>query len=477
MKKKAFKMFKAVFFPLPFILGFIGLYFYDVKSFEMAIYSCIKMYTFGYAGDGVNVFIILARWLGPLATLSGVIMVFSAVRNKIRSYIMYKRGESVAVYGPSDERAAMLTLLGKRGINIDKKFIRARRYILLGNDKDNLSFYNQNRTALSDAEVYMRCCSVQAEAVNDVHLHVFCPEEAAARLFWKNRGVYELTRERGNSLKIVLIGSGELIEKVLESALIANIFSPDQHIEYHVFGNCDEFRAIHTSLDQISDPVVFHSEPWYQSTSLIEQSDLAIILEQDDQLALIEKLLLATKNCVFDVFAANRELISLIDDGRRLKLYDWKSETQKPELIFTDKLFENAKKINLKYASVYGGVEESPENLETEWKKLDPFTRHSNISAADYHSIRLKMLEADGLPADAEKLSPDVIERLSELEHIRWCRYHYLNNWTYGVPENGRTKDTAKRIHCDLLPYGELSDSEKDKDRDSVRLLLSIIVK
>ena len=112
-------------------------------------------------------------------------------------------------------------------------------------------------------------------------------------------------------------------------------------------------------------------------------------------------------------------------------------------------------------------------NLEQEWSRLDGFTRYSNVSAADYHEMRLRMLDTLGWPADGEKLSAAQLEYLAELEHIRWCRYHYLNNWRWGKPENGARKDPAKRIHADLIPYGELSDQEKQKDRDNIHVLLS----
>ena len=60
---------------------------------------------------------------------------------------------------------------------------------------------------------------------------------------------------------------------------------------------------------------------------------------------------------------------------------------------------------------------------------------------------------------------------LSELEHIRWCRYHYLNNWKFGIPENGKAKDPQNRIHSLLVPNNQLSEGEQEKDRENVRLL------
>ena len=144
------------------------------------------------------------------------------------------------------------------------------------------------------------------------------------------------------------------------------------------------------------------------------------------------------------------------------------------KLLFEDTLYERSKRINLRYAHLYQGTAETAENMEKEWGRLDPFTRYSNVSSADYHEIRLKLLEAQGLPCWAEELGPEDMELLAELEHIRWCRYHYLNNWRFGRPENGKAKDPVRRLHTLLIPYDELSEAEKEKDRENIRVLLSV---
>ena len=74
------------------------------------------------------------------------------------------------------------------------------------------------------------------------------------------------------------------------------------------------------------------------------------------------------------------------------------------------------------------------------------------------------------------KAEPDAsfMMELAELEHIRWNRYHYINNWRYGIPQNGKNKDSIKKIHKDLVPFSELTEAEKEKDVENIRVLLSI---
>ena len=63
----------------------------------------------------------------------------------------------------------------------------------------------------------------------------------------------------------------------------------------------------------------------------------------------------------------------------------------------------------------------------------------------------------------------------------RIFRCHFLSGGQYGRPrgaavrpENGKAKDLTQRIHILLYPYNELPEAEKEKDRENIRVLLSI---
>ena len=45
------------------------------------------------------------------------------------------------------------------------------------------------------------------------------------------------------------------------------------------------------------------------------------------------------------------------------------------------------------------------------------------------------------------------------MEHIRWCRFHYINHWVYG-PQ----KDEERKTHPLLVDFSDLPYSEKEKD-------------
>ena len=467
---------KLLVFCVPLLLGAGGLILVEGEPVLHSLFQCICMYTLNYQDPPPNLLVELARWTAPLATASGIFLAFAKVRQKLRSFVRYLRGNSVAVYGPAETRAALLTRLGRRGIDggEGQTVVRAQNCLLLGGEEENFSFYGRNREKLSTCTVYLQCSTLPAQSVSDPGLRLFCPEETAARLFWKQRCLYQTSVQCGHRMRLVFLGFGKLGEKLLTYALQNNIFDPSQHIEYHIFGDDAGFSAIHTGLASISDPVIFHGEPWYESLPLLQEAQMIAVLTQQEQPALIQQLLLSTTICTIDVFAAGEGELELLAGQGRLRLFRWKQEAWDPIHIFGDTLFDRAKRINLRYAHLYSGVPENEEAKEAEWKKLDGFTRYSNVSAADYHEVRLKMLAALGWPTDPDRISPEEMELLSELEHIRWCRYHYLNNWKRGVPENGARKDSARRIHTDLIPYEELTEGDKKKDRDNIRVLLSV---
>lgn len=479
MKMHLKKIGKWLLFFTPLCLGTVGLYRIGDITFWDALFRSICMYALNYQDTPPNLLVEAARWTAPLATAGGVLLAAGNLRKRLRDYLSYLRGNSVAVYGPGGlrkELLAQLPALGMRGIDAGDNWapFRGSSYLLLGSEEENFAFYNCNREMLSGHTVYLQTATLPAQSVSSPNLRLFSPEETAARLFWREHCFYETSRQNAHQTRIVFLGFGVLGEKLLTYALLNNIFDANQRIEYHVFGDTAPFTAIHTSLPDIQDAVITHPEPWYDALPLLETAQMVVVLSQDGQLALLQSLLLATTETVFHVFDAGESGITLLTGQERLVTFPWKQKGREPAHIFTDSMFQQAQKINLRYAHLYRGVEETPQALREEWVKLDSFTRYSNVSAADYHEMRLSMLSAMGLSKEEVPLRPHLLESLAELEHIRWCRYHYLNNWRHGIPQNGQRKDSERRIHSDLIPYRELTEEEKQKDRDNVLLLLSI---
>lgn len=460
------RIYKPILILIPFILGMIGFGIAGEPVLQ-AVYHCICLYGMGHQELPPNVLVEIARWLAPLATAGSVVLVAKSLRRTCRRILARATGKSVAVYGPAAEKDALLKELGVRGIDMDQRPVRAHSYILLGEEMENLGFCRQHKAVLGEKDVYLKCSSLPAQSSSQSNLHLFCPEETAARFFWKEYCPFERSVQANHRMKIVLLGFGKLGRELLITGLQNNIFAADQHIEYHIFGEEKGFTKLYSQLPEISDPVIFHPEAWTESLSLIEEAHMVIVAQQEEQLSLLRDLTLALPGKALHVLAAQPDGAKLLAGQTPIVCYDWKKESMQLEHILGTRLYLYAKRINLRYAHLYEKAEETPENREIRWNGLDSFTRYSNISAADYHDVRLRML--NGKEPDAEQM-----ERLAELEHIRWCRYHFLNNWKYGVPENGKNKDLELRIHKLLIPYGQLEEAEKEKDRENVRILLEL---
>ena len=432
-----------------------------------AVYHCICLYGMGHQELPPNILVELARWLAPLATAGSVVLVVKSLRQHVRALVARCTGKSVAVYGPATEKAPLLAELGIQGVDMDRGPVKAHSYILLGSETENLEFYHRNQSLLEGKNVYLKCSALPAQASDRCNLHLFCPEETAARFFWKKYCPYGISVQAGHRMKIVLLGFGKLGRELLLAALQNNIFDPEQHIEYHVFGAEDGFSSIYHQLSSISDPVVFHEELWQNALPLLSEANMVIAVQQEDQLTLLRDLTLALPEVTIHALTSQPDGAALLASHASIVCYNWKVESLRLEHIVGTKLHLYAKRINLRYASLYDGAKETESNREALWLKLDSFSRYSNISAADYHDVQLRMLE--GIT-----LTPETLEWLAELEHIRWCRYHFLNNWTFGIPENGKNKDLGKRIHKLLIPYKQLDDQEKEKDRENIRIMLAL---
>ena len=65
----------------------------------------------------------------------------------------------------------------------------------------------------------------------------------------------------------------------------------------------------------------------------------------------------------------------------------------------------------------------------------------------------------------------DLVERLARNNHDHWARKRIDEGWRYGPRRND-----SKKEHPDLVPYDQLSESEKEYDRKTVVEALKAII-
>jgi|GEM_PF-1195540 len=109
------------------------------------------------------------------------------------------------------------------------------------------------------------------------------------------------------------------------------------------------------------------------------------------------------------------------------------------------------------------------------WYMLPDEIRDRNRHQADHLAIKLRSLGCEAVPESDPRTactfeSDPRFEALSKAEHNRWCAYLYYKGWKYST-----VKNDEKRLHSDLVPYEELPESVKEFDRNTIRIIPSIL--
>ena len=282
---------------------------------------------------------------------------------------------------------------------------------------------------------------ISRQNIENPLISVFSIAENCARQYWKD---YPVTCNE----KIAIIGFGDVGKNILLYGLQMNLIDPAQHLEYHIYGDGRTFRREHTELGHMEpDEIIFHDDGVYEFAQMTD-FDRVIVCgddQENDNVATVSRLFVAAPvNYQIYIYTPNGDLISNLFGHDRLICFGTTKQTASPEIIFNEKSMEAARRQHEFYFKKYGG---------TPWDKLDAFKRYSNVSSSDYRYVIDRLLEK-GVG----------METVAELEHIRWCRYHYLHNWKYAP-----VTDPAKRLHNCLVPFSELSEAEKLKDIEAIK--------
>jgi hypothetical protein len=111
------------------------------------------------------------------------------------------------------------------------------------------------------------------------------------------------------------------------------------------------------------------------------------------------------------------------------------------------------------------------------WEKLSGNLKESNRNQAEYITSKLRQFGYDfDMATDWDlpllKFLPEEVEEMAKLEHTRFVDERVRNGWKLGP-----AKDDVKKISPTLIPWDDLSEVEKDKDRDPVRAIPALLAK
>lgn len=107
------------------------------------------------------------------------------------------------------------------------------------------------------------------------------------------------------------------------------------------------------------------------------------------------------------------------------------------------------------------------------WEDLPENARHANRAVAGHTAVKLAAigcrLVTGGTSAFA--FTEAEVEALARIEHRRWSAERLLRGWRVGARDNDR------RRHPDLIPFEELDDDGREKDRAAVRTMPDVLAR
>lgn len=336
-------------------------------------------------------------------------------------------------------------------------------FYFLGDDE----FKNVYRAAaLTGAHRKIFCGADLLGDTGGADVDYFRPSVSCARQFWMKHPLQ--AREQS----IVLIGGKRWLGALLEQALLVNVYDLDQHLVYHVYGDEGTFLKTHFRLDSFCsltvpsperDTVCVHDG--FPEPEVLMGADRIIICRDTDgeNLHLLDTLgkYYAISGNLYVHLSRETEL-----PVKRAVIFGSVETLYTPENVIHHTLDRAAILIHALYCR------QNPKNASP-WETLSSYAVGSNFAAADHLLTKLQILLSD---RSITEITEDVCRRAAEayrqqlpqrqdffrrLEHMRWCRYLYLRNWSYS---GGSVQDKEKRIHPLLRDFDLLTEEEQRKD-------------
>ena len=500
------RLLHLIWYTAPFCFGVYGYLKLWPGRYLDSLYAAVSLYGGSCEAEDLNLWLEAARWWGLAATGSGLIWLVRPLRDKaLRLWISACKG--TIIYGSgfyAEKLAEDISMeegsFPKRILLIqgDQASPAGRQILMRGPGTENLLFYEKNRDIFKGSQVYLNLETILPSGAMPDEVNVFSISENIARLYWKQYPVF-LCHGEDNSTKreIGLIGFDNLGQNLLAYGLLRNIYSEDQELVYHVWGAENQsFSRLHRIFEErngdalfpdgTKDQVIFHEEDWDSSQGLaVIRSLHRLIFCQDHENSknLTRLLFLLSDAEIWEIGEEKPGIHVKLGGGEAcglageikgaVRFFGRYEEAVTKEYIIREALLKEAKELHWQYANRAGqektefrSEKEYRKAVEAAWKRLPSFfDRYSNIAAADYGEVLQCLLREcereDGTVADTD------MERLAALEHIRWCRFHWWNNWT--LDERLEKRSERERKHPWLGPYRELPKKEQQYDLEQVK--------
>ena len=291
-------------------------------------------------------------------------------------------------------------------------------------------------------------------------------------------------------IHFLLFGFGDTAQSLLLQGLRVFHLLPCQSSAWQIFcreadAEAARFRDRYPQAERIA-PLHFHPHTGcYAALCAAHTADLpehscvvAICADEDSRRNLDTAAeLLRSQNTSFPIYVCHRSghaLPTLLDAAaqERLRFFGSDSEGGSVELATGAKQDRLAQAMHADYLGKTGSSGSESTAFLSAWEGLPENAKDANRAQADH--LIYKLLLSGQLDTvrqgRAPQFTPEQTEQLAATEHARWAAHRYLNGWQYGA-----ARDDERRLHPSLIDWDSLSETEKQKDRDTILRIPAIL--
>ena len=313
-------------------------------------------------------------------------------------------------------------------------------------------------------------------------------------------------------MHILFIGFEALVrEMVLQAALTAHYTDFRlPHITVLCESNnktrVERFRHRYPHLDKTvdihfvySDPMTITPETWQEMQTSTRFDVCYVALRHDVESILAARRLnrlrrhgglrplnlvvcLNQQNFLAEIIDDDFDPISMdklgLPDYEPIEYFEALDETISIDIIVNEALDAMARTLHNAYVNTQlasGGSSRHNASV-IPWSDLPVHKKKANQHAAAHMDVKLRIANCVATSIDADEppahFPPDdlMMELLAQLEHRRWMADKYLAGYSFG-----ETRDEDRMLHPDLIPWEELTEEDKEKDRANIRQIPQLL--
>ncbi|MEI7900192.1 MAG: NAD-binding protein [bacterium] len=155
--------------------------------------------------------------------------------------------------------------------------------------------------------------------------------------------------------------------------------------------------------------------------------------------------------------------------AKRVRAFGEINRASALDRILSDRQDRIARRVHENYLAVACADPNKRKDDEAlrDWEQLPDSYRDANRHVADHVAVKLRAVGLTAGKAPTRDFTANEIEVLSRMEHARWVGERLLAGWRYAPPP----KDEQRKTNPNIVPWDQLDEVNKEKDRKAVREL------